>query len=59
MNARNKFSVILRSPLASASERLEGWKQTPSLLPSFETVARKRATSSEPVNLFHFTPLGG
>jgi hypothetical protein len=36
-------SVTLRRPLAKASGRLEGWKHAPSLLPSFETVARKRA----------------
>jgi hypothetical protein len=36
----NKY-VILRSSALSA-ERLEGWQQTPNLLPSFETAARKR-----------------
>src|SRR5580704_11937061 len=35
-------NVILRRTLASASGRLEGWPQTPSLLPSFETPAYGR-----------------
>ena len=33
-------NVILRRSRALARDRLEGWKQTPSLLPSFETAAR-------------------
>src|ERR1043166_2389478 len=41
-NARNKLNVILRRPRALARERLEGWPQARSVLPSFETVARFR-----------------
>jgi hypothetical protein len=35
-------AVTLRS-LARSAKRLEGWKPAPSLLPPFETAARKRA----------------
>ena len=37
--AKQNSDVILRS---ARSARLEGWKHAPSLLPPFETVARKR-----------------
>src|ERR1041384_6961667 len=51
MRAREANSnVILRRRLASASRRLEGWKQARSLFPSFET-AVLRTASSELVNL--------
>jgi hypothetical protein len=40
---RNKLGVILRSSAHLRAERLEGWPQAPTPLPSFETVARKRA----------------
>jgi len=36
------LNVMLRRSRAFARDRLEAWQQAPSLLPSFETVARLR-----------------
>jgi hypothetical protein len=44
MLASNKLSVILRSSARSA-ERLEGWKQTRCVWPSFETAVLRTASS--------------
>jgi hypothetical protein len=46
--ASNKLHVILRRPRTLVRGRLEGWPQTPSLPPSFETlVASRRAPQDD------------
>src|SRR5689334_13656313 len=43
----NKLVVILRASATKSRSRLEGWKQSPCVWPSFETTARERARSPQ------------